>query len=505
MKKKIILAFSFILFCVFFVSQAQAEEVPPPEPITIHLTIKTNTETFYDNNLSVSSCESDNPASGNMKTTAYCSILQSGVSSDWNFAWAPGIFLNSINNIAGFTSKDNDGNDVYHYWSWYLNGSEAQVGLNQYELQTSDSISLTFIDPIIPEPEPIIEEHHPSSGSIVKIPEKKTFDLKKAYEFLVSQQKENGSWGNDLYTDWTAIAFGTITDYQEQKNKLIKYLTEQKTTDYQITDYERHSMALMALGIDPQNINGENYIEKIIKEFDGTQFGDKEKVNDDIFAIIVLQNINSVKNENIIKSTIDFILSKQNENGSWDDNVDMTSAGINALAFKRNTEEIKNVIEKAKKFLKDKQRADGGFGNISSTAWTGVAINSIEEDIMDWKVFNNTIADYFGSSQEKDGGMKDDNLENRIWQTAYTLTSLSGQSWNEIMQKFNEKIVEKKEIKENIIESKSIIRKMAVKKSENIEQKNILASAVNAIEINKVEPNQKQNWFRKVINILFGF
>ena len=48
-------------------------------------------------------------------------------------------------------------------------------------------------------------------------------------------------------------------------------------------------MALMSLGLDPYNTNGENYINKIISGFDRKQFGDASVDNDDIFALITLQ------------------------------------------------------------------------------------------------------------------------------------------------------------------------------------------------------------------------
>ena len=92
-------------------------------------------------------------------------------------------------------------------------------------------------------------------------------------------------------------------------------------------------MALMALGLNPYNINGENYIKKITDSFDGTQYGNIEKDSDDIFALIVLQNAGYEKEEDIIKNTITYILSKQKENGSWNESVDMTGASMQALSF----------------------------------------------------------------------------------------------------------------------------------------------------------------------------
>src|SRR5665811_179678 len=98
--------------------------------------------------------------------------------------------------------------------------------------------------------------------------EKAKFDTAKAFEFLISQQKENGSFGENLYTDWATLAFSLSENFQQEKTKLIQYLLEIKTDNYQLTDYERHSMALMSLGLDPYSINGKNYVKEITDAFD---------------------------------------------------------------------------------------------------------------------------------------------------------------------------------------------------------------------------------------------
>src|SRR3989339_583383 len=115
-----------LILSVSMTGAAHAEETPAvPEPVTIHLTIATNTESIYDQDIAVDACNSDNGETSDLKITAYCAILQSGIQNEWNWDWAPGAFLNSLGDIAGFTTKDKDNNDVYHYWSWSLNNTEG--------------------------------------------------------------------------------------------------------------------------------------------------------------------------------------------------------------------------------------------------------------------------------------------------------------------------------------------------------------------------------------------
>ena len=164
LKKFIVLfSLSFVLFGFNFVF---AEELPPALTTNIHLKIISGEKSLYDSDISVNACDSDNNIETPNIATPYCAILQSKVSSVWDWSWAPGAFVTSLGGITGYTSKDKEDKDVYHYWSWSLNGSEAMTGLNQYEeLKLNDLILLEFIDPIEEVIVPV--SHHSSSGSIV--------------------------------------------------------------------------------------------------------------------------------------------------------------------------------------------------------------------------------------------------------------------------------------------------------------------------------------------------
>ena len=515
MKNKIfkIILISFAFFCFFNIAYADT---------AIHLTIKTATNTIYNQDITVTPCDSDKDNTTPENTTAYCAILQSEIQNDWNWDWAPGAFLNSLDNISGYTSKDKDNNDVYHYWSWSLNGTEGATGLNQYELQPNDLISLDFIDPIEPPlpsgnsgmgstaiitPAPISETVISTavvSEAISAPTVKPTFDLKKAFDFLITQQKENGSFGEDLYTDWTALAL-TTGNFQDQTIKLIKYFGESKSGNMSLTDSERHAMALMAVGLNPYNNNSENYIEKIINSFDGKQFGDVNEDNDDIFALIVLQNVGYQQDEKIISNDISFILSKQKDDGSWDGSADMTGAAIEALVSFPQTPGVGESLEKAKKFLKQNQKNDGGWNNVSSTAWAIEGILALGEKIEDWGKndpaidgASNTPLDYLATLQDNDGGIKNENIQNKLWETIYVVSALSGKTWNQIMQKF-EKL------------EKPIVNKIIVNLPKKILKKEMLtATAINTTTPPFATPETarteipKKSWFKNFLAKIFS-
>ncbi len=379
-----------VIIILFFYSSAFADT-------TIHLDIETPSNSIYNQNITVSPCDSDNNINTPDIATAYCAILQSGVPNSWDWSWPPGAFVTSINNISGYTTKDTDGNDVYHYWDWSLNEIEGATGLNEYELQPGDLISLNFIDP----GSPTLIISHGSVGphvdrveTVTPIAEtaplgkavKAQFDVEKAFDFIISQQKDDGSFGESLYTDWAAFALASENS-QAGVAGLTKYLNESKLPGGLLTDYERHAMALMALGLNPYSTNGENYIEKIVSDFDGKQFGNPDEDNDDIFALIVLQNAGFAQTDEMINKDINFILDKQKNDGSWDESADMTGAGIEALSTfspDPGSGEIQNALGKAKEFLKQNQKDDGSFGNVSSTAWAMEGILALNEKPEDW-------------------------------------------------------------------------------------------------------------------------
>jgi len=481
----------------------------------IHLDIKTPTGVIYNQDIAVIPCNSDNNSTLIEIATPYCAIRQSGIQNNWNWAWAPGAFLNSLDNIAGYTTKDKNNNDVYHYWSWSLNSVEGTTGLNQYELQPNDLISLDFIDP-----SDLTSVPPTGSGPLLTSPDiapsallpetiKPTFDTKKAFDFLITQQQGNGSFGEDLYTDWVALALAS-GNYQDQVIKLVKYLGESKITGTLLTDYERHAMALMALGLNPYNTNGENYIEKIIAGFDGKQFGNISEDNDDIFALIVLQNAGYTQDEKMISDDINFILSRQKENGSWDENVDMTGASIEALSAFSPIPGIGESLEKAKEFLKQNQKDNGSWGNnASSTAWALEGILALNEKPEDWIKSESTPLDYLASIQDIDGGIKDENMKNKIWETAYVASALSSKTWNQIMQKFEKPkipvIMEAAPIKNTHITKASVIKKVKPK-LENLASQNT-AAAINAAAPSpatiKIE-NPQKGWFARLLENIFS-
>ncbi|MEK7140305.1 MAG: hypothetical protein AAB815_00815, partial [Patescibacteria group bacterium] len=97
-------------------------------------------------------------------------------------------------------------------------------------------------------------------------------------------------------------------------------------------------------------------------------------------------------------------------------------------------QDVSDSISNAKKYLKDSQEEDGGWGSVYSTAWVLQAENVLGEN---WKKNGKRGENYLGLYQQGDGGVlsKKEKLENRIWATSYAIPGALGKPWSEIMHK----------------------------------------------------------------------
>lgn len=349
-----------------------------------------------------------------------------------------GLFVTAIN---GVTADANS-----QYWAIYQNGSFASSGLASLPIIAGDTIMLQLHDfsdnnvgdQITLNIHSLISNAPDNIGGGSDEGENETppptFNAENALAYLKSVQGPDGSFGDSLlYTDWVAIAFGTMNVTDNSRDTLLAYLNSHNSISSLLTDNERRAMALLALGKNPYSYNDVNYIDSIIETFDGAQFGDADLVNDDIFALIPLKNSGYTKSDDMIVKDISFLISKQKTNGSWEESVDVTAAAIQALKPFDDLDNVDEAILKAENYLKDAQNNDGGWQNVSSTSWAMLAESALNAS---WKKDNKTGLDYLGTQQAADGATlpSSETLANRIWATSYAIAASSQKSWSEIMQ-----------------------------------------------------------------------
>ena len=268
-------------------------------------------------------------------------------------------------------------------------------------------------------------------------------DVEKAIKFLSNNENDGILGSSAIYTDWAAIAFGAYNKNHQTAQNIKDYLLTDPNSLAglnDVSDYARRAMALMSLGINPYSGTNTNYIDSLVNQFDGTQFGDVNLFNDDIFAIIPLLNAGYNSQDEIISKTVEFILSKQ-INGGWG-SIDMTAAAIQTLSPLTEISGVSEALVSAKNKLKDAQDTSGGWNNTPATAWTMQSIISLNENIEDWKTSNKTPGDYLYSIQISDGGVDKDADENtRIWNTSYAIPAALGMNWHNILQNFNKPVI----------------------------------------------------------------
>ena len=259
-------------------------------------------------------------------------------------------------------------------------------------------------------------------GGIILAP---TFSIERALSYLYSIQNGDGSFGNDLYADWAAIAYAASGASESAKNTLLGYLSSHAQPSTLLTDNERRAMAILSLGGNPYSFGGTNYISQIISSFDGTQFGDASLVNDDIFALLPLSASGYSAGEDMIAKDIQFLVSKQRTDGSWEGSVDLTAAAIQAL---RAYNVVPEAVVKATAYLQNNQQADGGFGSVYSTSWAMQAGAT-------WTKNGKTPTDYLTAMQASDGAAiaGSESVSNRVWATSYAIPAALGKSWSAIM------------------------------------------------------------------------
>lgn len=263
-------------------------------------------------------------------------------------------------------------------------------------------------------------------------------NISNALSFLARGQNTDGSFATQILSDWAALAFAATPEYESEETILRRYLMNAGADFTSLTDYERRAMALMALGVNPYTGTPTDYITKIRSYFDGKQFGDASFVNDDIFALFPLLRAGYGARDEIVGKSVEFILSQQKMDGSWDGNVDMTAAAIQALSALTFLPGTNNALTRAMTFLHGKQITDGGFGNSFSTSWALQAIHALGSDPTSWQSSGRYPEDYLASIQSSDGGLESISSDSRtrIWATEYAIPAALGKPWLSLLSSF---------------------------------------------------------------------
>lgn len=348
-----------------------------------------------------------------------------------------GLYVQSVNGVAPGATE---------YWALWSNGAFATCGIGCIPLLQGDTLSLILTDwmtnveritvvlkvsSLITPPPP------PGGGGGGGIPNSQ-LSVEDALAYLASKQNEDGSFGSSMLSDWVAIAFAAA-DPGDVKAKLREHLRTAAPALSSVTDYERHAMALAALAINPYSGASADYIAPIVQAFDGTQIGDPSLDNDDIFAFFPLLSAGYSASDPLIQKTTEFILSRQGRDGSWDGNVDMTAAAIQALVQVRMLPDVSLALIRAEGYLRKEQPDDAAPGSSFSTSWVRQAISALSWTPSGWEPNLFTKEDHLAELQQSDGGIEpaSSGTQTRVWATAYAIPAALGKSWPVLLQSFS--------------------------------------------------------------------
>ncbi|WP_052759507.1 S-layer homology domain-containing protein [Paenibacillus sp. DMB20] len=162
-----------------------------------------------------------------------------------------------------------------------------------------------------------------------------------------------------------------------------------------VTDYERMAMAVTAIGKDPRNIAGYDFLEKIYNH----ERMKNQGTNGLIFALLALDADKTVIPNNALwtrDKLIQNLLDQQNADGGFPiskesnavSDIDMTAMALQALAKYQDRKEVKAATDKALTWLSSQQLPNGGF-----KAWGVETSESISQVILALSSLGNSLDD----------------------------------------------------------------------------------------------------------------
>ena len=256
-----------------------------------------------------------------------------------------------------------------------------------------------------------------------------------ALDYLSDQQAPDGSIGGFSTSAWATMAIAAAGEDPHDWSNLVSYL--ESNVDLldpdRATDWERHTLAIVACNENPGDFGGINFVAKIISFYDGSQIGDPTILYDDIFGILALISAGMDQGTTIIQQVKTHIKNEQETNGGWGD-VDSTAAAVMAL-ISSGENPGSEVIQDALDFMKTEQTGDGGFRswgttNSATTSWAVDAIVATGQDPTSsaWEKNGNNPIDYLLSLQQEDGSFNwsANQQLSPEWMTSYVIPALLG-------------------------------------------------------------------------------
>ena len=205
-----------------------------------------------------------------------------------------------------------------------------------------------------------------------------------AYEMETVTSPESNTLGGE----WTVMALARsgveVEDsyYEKYRANLEKRVKEQEgiLSDNRYTEYSRVTLALTAIGDNPEDVAGYD-IKKPLEDYDTVV---SQGLNGAVFALLALNADRSDVDGQLQQKCLDFILEKEKPEGGFSlsentdtADVDITAMTLTCLEPYQQDKDIKETIEKGITFLADAQDKDGGY-----TAYGAKSSESISQTVI---------------------------------------------------------------------------------------------------------------------------
>ncbi len=241
---------------------------------------------------------------------------------------------------------------------------------------------------------------------ILNLPTVNATPIDDAINYLDSTQDPNGGFGDFGTSCWVANAYkangqvpASLSNYLQNNHK-----AQVDTSD--VSQVSRFILAATAIGWNPNNIDGINYVQKLqALHNEGGSFGGATSLYDDFWALIALSSAN-------VQNDVTFIKQNQNPDGGWGwaigqpSDCDDTAAAIMALRSQGTPASDTSIVD-ALNYLQTQQMPDGGFpswgaSNADTDSWSISSIRSTGQDPATWG--NNPFV-HLESLQQLDGSI----------------------------------------------------------------------------------------------------
>lgn len=216
----------------------------------------------------------------------------------------------------------------------------------------------------------------------------------KAFDFLIAKQNPDGGWGSPGQTLDVLLALQAAgwqpNSFETEGATPLAYLAAniEAYIDSGPDAIGKSILGISATGVDPTSFSNIDLSQRLMDTFSETDqvFGNPKNTWHQAFAILGLNNAGL----NIPRGVIDTLIGLQQEDGGWEyttglgTSPDNTALAIQALLAAGIPKEEESIV-KAINFLHSKQTPDGGWGDSSTTAFTLMALNALDEPLEIWK------------------------------------------------------------------------------------------------------------------------